>query len=338
MRCNQQDIANNIMSVASGFKSSLVLLVANYLGIFEALGREPMTSAALARRLKLNKEATELLLNALAGEGWLRKRKDRFSTPRAIRRYLCKDGSQYIGDILRHNYHLINSWIRLELIVREGRRRHTPKANTKEPQIVDAFIRGMANVSRMEIADVLKVVDPRNYKRMIDLGGGPGIAAIEFCRRNPQLSAVVFDYPAVLPIAQEEIEKARLSKRISTVAGDFMEDIPLRGFDLVYLSNIIHAYSLKQNTLIFRRCYKTLVAGGTIAVKDFFLNPDKTTPAGNSLFAINMLVNTPGGRTFTADEIKSALKSTGFKNPRFTWLNPRSALLLAKKPKKHNSA
>lgn len=331
-RNNPQEIANHIMSVAGGFRNSLVLLVANYLGIFDALGSEPMAPATLARKLKLNKEATELLLNALAGEGWLKKSKDKFSTPRVLRPFLCKDGAYYMGDILRHNYHLINSWIRLELIVREGRRRHPPTVDRNAPQIVDAFIRGMANISRMEIGDVFKVVDPRNYQKMIDLGGGPGIAAIEFCRRNPKLSAVVFDYPDVLPIAQEEIEKAGLSNRISTVAGDFMKGLPLRGFDLVYLSNIIHAYSLKENSLIFRRCYKTLIPGGTIIIKDFFLNPDKTTPASNSLFAINMLVNTPGGRTFTVAEIKSALKSTGFKNPRFTWLNPRSSLLLAQKP------
>jgi hypothetical protein len=42
------------------------------------------------------------------------------------------------------------------------------------------------------------------------------------------------------------------------------------------------------------------------------MDPSRTRPAGGALFAVNMLVATPRGGTFTFDELHEDLSSAGF--------------------------
>ena len=44
------------------------------------------------------------------------------------------------------------------------------------------------------------------------------------------------------------------------------------------------------------------------------MNLDHTQPSSGAFFAVNMLVVTEGGRTYSFEEIKSSLESVGFIN------------------------
>ena len=44
------------------------------------------------------------------------------------------------------------------------------------------------------------------------------------------------------------------------------------------------------------------------------MNADHTQPTGGAFFAVNMLVVTTGGRTYSYEEIKSSLESIGYIN------------------------
>ena len=324
---------DDIMAIAHGFRQSLILAVANRIGIFEITGETALDAKTIAKKLKLDPEALELLLNALTGAGWLTKRGTTYALQPHFRQFLTRKGSHYIGDILRHNYFCMTSWMNLEDIVRKGRSKHAvERERLHQSELLEAFIRGMADISRYETAEVMDVLNPGRFTLMVDLGGGPGCAAIECCRRNPDLRAIVFDHPQVVPIALEEIAAAGMNTRIAVIGGDFTLEIPVRGADFMYLSNIIHSYSLQVNEKVLRRCHKSLVSGGTIVVKDFFLDRNRTHPPANSMFALNMLVNTNGGRTFTVEEVKMMLRKTLFTSIRVNTVNARSSLITARKP------
>ena len=47
-------------------------------------------------------------------------------------------------------------------------------------------------------------------------------------------------------------------------------------------------------------------------MQDFLLNDDHVTPVNSSIFAINMLVNTASGRTYTWSEVEKWLSAAGF--------------------------
>ncbi|MEJ2255310.1 MAG: hypothetical protein P8Y75_13295, partial [Nitrospirota bacterium] len=52
--------------------------------------------------------------------------------------------------------------------------------------------------------------------------------------------------------------------------------------------------------------------GGRMAVQEFPVSDDRTSPPEGALFAVNMLVNTHGGRTYPAKEIMGWLRESGF--------------------------
>ena len=75
-----------------------------------------------------------------------------------------------------------------------------------------------------------------------------------------------------------------------------------------------------------------MASGGTIAIAEFLVNTDRTGPVNGLFFAVNMLVNTDTGDTFSFEEISSWLTEAGFINARTIETPGPSPLILATKP------
>ncbi len=89
-------------------------------------------------------------------------------------------------------------------------------------------------------------------------------------------------------------------------------DVMISGHDLAFLSAVIHQNSHEQNVELYRKVYKSLGSGGRIVIRDYVMSSDGTEPASGALFAVNMLVNTHGGDSYTIDEIREGLMEAGF--------------------------
>ena len=131
---------------------------------------------------------------------------------------------------------------------------------------------------------------------------------------NRKLEATVFDLPNVVPITKKFIEKEGFSNRIKTHTGDYTRDALPKGFDLVFLSAIIHSNSLETNQELIIKCFNALNKNGKIVIQDWIMNNDRTQPASGAVFAINMLVGTESGNCFTEKEVTEMLTTAGFKN------------------------
>jgi ubiquinone/menaquinone biosynthesis C-methylase UbiE len=147
---------------------------------------------------------------------------------------------------------------------------------------------------------------------MLDLGGGSGDYAMAFVRAKEDLRATVFDRPEVIPLTQEYIKQERLADRIDTVAGDFHKDDLGAGYDLVFMSAITHIYSERQNKALFKKAFNALNLGGRLIIKDVIMDEDRTSPMSGALFALNMLVATDSGDTYTESEIGKWMEASGF--------------------------
>jgi SAM-dependent methyltransferase len=116
-------------------------------------------------------------------------------------------------------------------------------------------------------------------------------------------------------MARRRLTAARLIKRVRLVAGDFSKDTLPSDADLVWVSAIVHQNSRAQNRSLFRNVFQALEPGGRIAIRDIVMAEDRAHPVAGALFAVNMLVATEGGGTFTFDELREDLQPAGFKNP-----------------------
>jgi hypothetical protein len=82
---------------------------------------------------------------------------------------------------------------------------------------------------------------------------------------------------------------------------------------MAFLSAIVHQNSREQNRALFRNVRSGLIPGGRIVIRDHVMEPSRTVPVAGALFAVNMLVATGGGSTYTLQELKEDLGASGFR-------------------------
>lgn len=303
--------AQKLWDVARAFMPSRILLTAVELKVFGALGDESKTSVEVASALDTDPRATDRLMDALVALGFLAKSGDRFTNTPETQQSLVPGRPGYAGDALMHAVNMWDSWSTLTAAVTRGtsvfRREGDARADWVRP-----FISAMHYNASASAPGVALLVDLAGVRRLLDVGGGSGAYSMEFCRAKPDLDAVVFDLPDVVPITREYIEAAGLSDRISTLAGDFTADELPSGFDLVFVSAIIHMNSQEANIDLLRKCARALNPGGRVVIQDFIVDEARTSPPHAAIFALNMLVATRAGDTYTEDEVRSWLAETGF--------------------------
>ena len=300
--------------VATAFMKSQVILVANSYDLFTKIDGHMMAADEIASILGTNVRATRMLLDALVGLKYLEKSNGQYKNSEVSKQLLVAGSPNYQGDSLRHRYRLWFNWSALRDILRTGEPAEDISVGypLSEEERTKDYILAMANNSRIKAEQLAGIIDLTGVKVLLDLGGGPGTYALAFARRYSDLKAVVYDLPEVCSIAQEQIAKAGLSKRVTTKPGDFLEDTLGSGYDLIFISNILHIYSLTEGRHILRKCFQALPPGGRVAVNDFFLNEDRSGPLSSLLFAINMLVRTKAGAAYTFHEVEEVLTDAGF--------------------------
>jgi predicted O-methyltransferase YrrM len=129
-----------------------------------------------------------------------------------------------------------------------------------------------------------------------------------------ELRATVFDLPEVIPITRRYIETAALSDRIDTLAGNYLVDDIGAGYDVIFLSAIIHSNAASENAALMKKCADALNPGGQVVVQDFIMEEDRVRPHGGAMFALNMLVATQAGDTYTASEVQRWMEAAGLRD------------------------
>ncbi len=297
--------ARNIRKIWSGFQAARVLLTANNYRIFDHL-KDYRTASALSRALKTDKRATAVLLDALTGLGFLRKRNGKYKNTAIANRFLVTDSPYYQGHIIKHADALWKNWSGLDRVLKTGRPNH-------DAMDFKSFILGMHDIAFLQKKEVIDSIPLEGVERALDLGGGPGTYSMEMAKRGVRVT--LFDRPDAIRIARKLVRMNDI-RGIDYMAGDFISDEIGSGYDLILISQVLHAYSEKDNIRIIRKCKRALNNKGRIAIQEFFIKNDRTTPLQSALFSVNMLVNTEGGRTYTADEIKGWCLKAGFSGVR----------------------
>ena len=293
---------NELRKIWGAFRASRVLLSANNYRIFDHLTK-PQTPKTISKKLNIDLRATEILLDALTGLGLIKKQGSRYKNADIASQFLVSGKPYYQGDIIRHADNLWKNWSGLDEVIKTGKP-HRVSRN------LESFILGMHNLASLKVKDVINMIGFKGVKTALDLGGGPGTYSIEMAKRG--VNVTLFDFPETLEIAKRVIGKEKI-RGINFIGGDFMVDDIHKGYDLIFISQIFHAYSANDNLQLLRKCKKALNNSGRIVVQEFYISKDRTHPVQNALFSVNMLIGTEGGRCYSPDEIKSWLLKTGLK-------------------------
>jgi (2Fe-2S) ferredoxin/SAM-dependent methyltransferase len=320
-------LPDDLAQTLRGFMESRVLLTAVELDVFTAVG-EGATAAQVAGKIKTVPRATEKLLNALVAIGALSKQAGAFRNTPVGARYFTAGSKDDSRAASMHTVHLWDRWSTLTACLRAGSS-VTYQERAERPQAwTEAFIAAMHRNARERAPRVVAVVGTEGVSRMLDVGGGSGAYSIAFAKASDKLQVDLLDVPAVLPITQGHIDASGLAERIHTRPGDLRTDKLGEGYNLLFVSAICHMLSPEENQDLVKRCYAALSPGGRLVIQDFILEPDKTSPKFAALFALNMLVGTKAGSSYSQPEYTAWLGAAGFQNIQHVRLPGPSGLML----------
>jgi len=304
---------NRIKEIVVAYQKSRILLSAFELNIFSFLGKGSYNVETIAKELRLNTHATERLLNALVSLQLLKKENEYFSNTEESFKWLSNESPEFLAGLM-HSNHLWHTWSHLTDVVKTGHVAHPTDINDRGDEWLDAFIHAMHDRGKKQASTQISAIDMSQVESVLDVGGGSGCFSMAFLNKKPGIHSAIFDLPNVVTISKKIVNEEGYTDKIHYYVGDFTKDELPKGFDLVFLSAIIHSNSYKINEALVAKCYEALNPGGQLVINDWIMNEDKTEPLSGAIFAINMLVGVAEGDCYSEKEVSSWMKKAGFKN------------------------
>lgn len=323
--------ADPIDNLAQGFRGAQILFSAVRLGIFPALAGGPADAPGIARAVDIDARAARILLEALAGLELLEREGDRFALTPVAREQLLPESPHNRLAMLRHNAALYLRWGQLTEVARSGRPSDPSVLPADLQRTEAAFAAAMADVGRRSAGMLADMLDLGTCRTMLDAGGGPGCYAAEFARRYPALAVTLMDTPGTLDAARERLGN-KLAERLTFRSGNLLTDDPGGPYDFILLSNVAHIFGPEDNTALVQRLASALNPGGRLCIKEFILNEQRDGPRGALIFAVNMLVNTPNGRSYSQTEMRDWCSAAGLTDVEFRPMTAQSGICLARRP------
>lgn len=300
-----------LLKLSGSYWETCALHAGVKLDLFSELADGSCAVNELSKKLGLDARGLTMLLDALVALQLLEKQGDEYSVPEGVSAFLARKSTGYLGHIIMHHHHLVEGWSRLDEAVRSG----APVRNRVSHEPTDderaSFLLGMFNLAMLIAPKVASHIDLSGRRRLLDLGGGPGTYAIHFCRKYPQLSATILDLQTTQPFAETTIKRFSMNERVDFVAGDFHDGPYPDGFDVAWLSHVLHGEGPESCSNMLSNAVGALDSGGVLFIHEFILDEDRTSPLFPALFSLNMLVGTPEGRSYSEPEIVELLRQEG---------------------------
>jgi (2Fe-2S) ferredoxin/SAM-dependent methyltransferase len=292
-----------------GFMPSRCILTALELDLFTAVG-DGASAAQIAYRIDANARAVGMLLNALVSLGLISKSGEEYRNRPEAARFFAQGSGFNQRDGLLHTANIWHRWSTMTTAVRSGTR--VPIAAADDPEWTRNFIAGMQRNAKDRAALLVKALGSEGVRRVLDLGGGSGAYSIAFAKAGAEVRCEILDVPEVVPLTGEYVNRAGVAEQVKLRPGDMLTDEFGSGYDLIMLNAICHMFSEEQNRELFRRARKALAPKGRLAVQDFILDADKTSPQFAALFSLNMLVGTDAGASYSEPEYTDWMNAAGF--------------------------
>ena len=326
-----------LMQLAWAYAPPLAIEAAVRLRIFDTLDDGSKTLDQIASATKCSPRGLSPVLNLLTGFGLLEKSgRDIYALTPESAAFLVSTKPSFQGGIFQHmSRQLIPNWLHLTEIVRTGQ----PSEGVNEERDGAAFFQQfvedifpMSYPSARLLADGLGLANARQTVSVLDLGAGSGVWGIALAQASPKVRVRAVDWEGVLSVTRRVAEKFGLADRFTFVPGDLLEADFGTGHQVAILGHILHSEGEKRSRLLLKKIFEALAPGGTLAIAEFLVNEDRTGPMNGLIFAVNMLVQTTAGNTYSFAEIRAWLQEAGFTNVRQMDAPGPSPLVLADRP------
>jgi precorrin-6B methylase 2 len=327
-----------LMQFTFGFTPPLMIETAIRPGVFDALDKGAKTIDSLCAETGTSPRGLRMVLNALVGLDVLLKDNDgRYALTEESATFLVTGKPTYHGAFfLLTKEPMLSSWGMLHEVVRTGRPGH--RIN-REDEGTDFFLRFVEDIfpihyaGAQALAVALAVPPSSGPISVLDLAAGSGVWSVALAQQSPQVRVTAVDWPGVIAVTKKVTSRYGLADRYAFVAGDLHAVNFGRGHMIATLGHILHSEGEKRSRQLLKKTFEALAPGGTVAIAEILVDAERKEAVPALIFAVNMLVNSDEGNTFSFDEIRGWLQDAGFERIR-TAEAPGLAplLILATKP------
>jgi ubiquinone/menaquinone biosynthesis C-methylase UbiE len=325
-----------ILEATWAFAATQVVCTALELDLFTCLEEGPATLADLARETGSSTRGLRILLGALVGMKFLERSGERYLPLPVASLYLSKKSPSYLGGLVLHSRQLQPNWARLTGVVRTGRAPCAVESEADHGEFFAQFVGALHSLHSPAAAVAARELwpdGPVGGRRVLDVGGGSAVWSLAFARRDPQARVTVSEWPSVIErVTRKCVAREQAEDRYEYLAGNFRQcDFGEAQFDVGILGHICHSEGAVRTRQLLARVHRALKPGGVILIAEMLPDNERQTALLPLLFAVNMLVNTEEGDTFTFAEYRQWLEAAGFHEVRALETPSASPLIAARK-------
>ena len=306
----------DISRIAYGFLASRALFTALELGVFDQLSRGPRALDEAAADLGIVRERLLILLTTLVSQGIVAKDGDRYANSPAAQSFLVRGADRFYGDYLSvvNGRFLYPYVVELTRALRgEARTRSFYDVYYSDPENAAAFTRAQHMGSLGPAAVLARRVDLAGCRRLLDVGGGSGAFTLALCRRWPELSATILDFPPTVDVARQYASEAGLSSRIAHVGGNALDVTWPASQDVVLTSYVWSAVGRADIEALAMKAREVLPPDGLFLVHDFMVNGDLTGPPIAAWHLLASTLDNPSSVCLTPETVAQVLQNRGFR-------------------------
>lgn len=296
-----------------------LLLAGIRLKVFNHL-TEAKTAADMAAVLGSHPENTRTFLNGLVACELLRKKDGRYCNAPLADVFLTEGKPTYLGEGFAAQAAMKEAMLGdLPQRVMEGPPAASPEEDSGGEEKWGRFAVWMANNERAGVAQQMTALvsalpEFASFKKMLDLGGGPGIFGIAMVMAHPTLQGVVFDRGPVVAVAEGFIQSYGLEDRMEIMAGDYNQDPIGEGYDFIWASSTLN-FAGENLPGVMAKIYDALNPGGVFVNLSEGLTDEGTRPAYFVLCTLPWAMTSPI-KIFEQGIVADAMLGAGFRSVR----------------------
>ena len=308
-----------LIQMGSAFWVSRIVYAAAKLGLADQLEAGPRSAAELSGATRTHAPSLHRLMRTLASLGILTEcDAQRFAltplgealksgAPGSARASLLAFGSEWQSGAWQQIMHSLETG-------KSGMEKawNMPLFDhlAQHPEEAALFSETMVGFHGTEPPAVAAAYDFSQFEIVVDLGGATGNLLSAILAQHARPRGVLFDRSHVVGEAPALLAAHGVAERVSIVAGDFFETVPVGG-DAYLLSHIIHDWNEDQCLTILDNCRKAMKPSSRLMIIESVL-PAGDTPHPSKVLDMVMLVLT-GGQERTEAEYSALLGKAGFR-------------------------
>ncbi len=323
-----------LLETHMAFALARSVMVGVKLGVMEAAAEGPRSLAEIAQICNTNPAATEKLLNTLTACGYFSFRGGAYALTPKSQKWLLRRSPQTIRDKLLFQFYEWDMTEGYEDYVRSG----TPMSGhlgMQDDNFWNSYQRAMRNLAGLSAAEVAqRFPAPPDPRDMFDIGGSHGYFSVSLCRKHPNLKSEILDLPDAVRQAAPILAEEKMGDRVVHRPGNALtDDLGERSADIVFMSQIVHHFTDRQNRDLMNKIARALRPSGVCVMLDF-IRPKDPGDGGQTAALLDLyFAMTSESGTWPMETMQNWLALAALKPLGPIWLRsiPGTALVAGRK-------